>query len=103
MALPPPQEMAEALTPEKGAISAEERTSLLLKIAKAAKQQGQWHLACKKYTQAGDKLRAMKALIKSCDVEKITFFASEPARRILPCAALPQHALFIAATGVGVL
>jgi hypothetical protein len=41
----------------------------------AAKAQGLFHLACKKYTQAGDRLRAMRALIKSGDVEKIIFFA----------------------------
>lgn len=43
----------------------------------AAKAQGLYHLACKKYTQAGDRLRAMRALIKSGDVEKIVFFAGE--------------------------
>lgn len=43
----------------------------------AAKAQGLFHLACKKYTQAGDRLRAMRALIKSGDVEKIVFFAGE--------------------------
>jgi hypothetical protein len=48
----------------------------------AAKAQGLYHLACKKYTQAGDRLRAMRALIKSGDVEKIVFFAGE---RLLTC------------------
>lgn len=43
----------------------------------AAKAQGLYHLACKKYTQASDRLRAMRALIKSGDVEKIVFFAGE--------------------------
>ncbi len=40
-----------------------------------AKRQGLYHLACKKYTQAGDKVRAMGALIKSGDTDKVTFFA----------------------------
>jgi len=51
---------------------------LLLCCLQAAKAQGLYHLACKKYTQAGDRLRAMRALIKSGDVEKIVFFAGEP-------------------------
>lgn len=74
--VPITEEMAEALTPDKGALPAEERSALLMKIAKAAKHQGQWHLAAKKFTQAGDKMRAMKALVKSGDTEKITFFAN---------------------------
>ncbi len=44
-------------------------------MAKCCKRQGNYHLACKKYTQAGDKLKAMKCLLKSGDTEKITFFA----------------------------
>lgn len=34
-----------------------------------------YHLATKKYTQAGDKMKAMKSLLKSGDTEKIIFFA----------------------------
>jgi intraflagellar transport protein 140 len=48
----------------------------------AAKAQGLFHLACKKYSQAGDRLKAVRALIKSCDTDKIIFFAGEP-----PCQA----------------
>lgn len=51
------------------------RTNLLMKLAQALKRQGSYHLACKKYTQAGDKVKAMKALLKSGDTEKIIFFA----------------------------
>jgi len=73
------EEMAEALTPDK--IPGDEgegsvRSQLLFKLAKCCKRQGNYHLACKKYTQAGDKIKAMKALIKSGDTEKITFFAN---------------------------
>merc|ERR1712186_132223 len=39
------------------------------------KKQGSFQIACKKYTQAGDKLKAMKSLLKSGDTEKIIFFA----------------------------
>jgi hypothetical protein len=51
------------------------RAGWLTKLAGALKKQGLWHLACKKYTQAGDKLRAMKALLRSGDTEKVVFFA----------------------------
>ena len=37
--------------------------------------QRQFHLATKKFTQAGNKVQAMKALLKSGDTEKIIFFA----------------------------
>jgi len=73
------EEMAEAMTPDKaegeGADNSA-RSALLFKLAKCCKRQGNYHLACKKYTQAGDKIKAMKALIKSGDTEKISFFAN---------------------------
>ena len=40
-----------------------------------AKDQGMFQIACKKYTQAGDRVRAMKVLLKSGDTERITYFA----------------------------
>ena len=60
------QALAEALTPAKGEdpTSEEARKALLMRIATVCKNQGSYHLACKKYTQAGDKMRAMKALLK---------------------------------------
>ena len=51
------------------------RIALLKKVAKVAKIQENYHLACKKYTQAGDKMKAMQMLLKSGDKEKIMFFA----------------------------
>ena len=45
------------------------------KIAKLCKDQGSFQIACKKYTQAGEKVKAMKSLLKSGDTERITFFA----------------------------
>jgi intraflagellar transport protein 140 len=53
------------------------KINLLKNIAKVAKRQGSYHLACKKYTQARDKKKAMKVLLKSGDTEKIIFFASK--------------------------
>jgi len=72
------EEMAERLCPPLGARGAEDeatRISLLAKIAKCCKRQGNYHLACKKYTQAGDKIKAMKCLLKSGDTQKIIYFA----------------------------
>ena len=39
------------MTPDKSAAPTAERQALLRRIAKVAKHQGQYHLACKKYTQ----------------------------------------------------
>merc|ERR1719231_1426215 len=52
-----------------------QRSEILQEIAKLCKKQGSFQLACKKFTQAGDKLKAMKCLLKSGDTEKIIFFA----------------------------
>ena len=51
------------------------RNALLCRVAKLCKKQGSYHLATKKYTQAGEKLKAMKSLLRSGDTEKIIFFA----------------------------
>ena len=80
-------EMAERMAPEKapaadgaGGGGAERddprRLALLLKVAKACRQQGSFHLATRKYTQAGDRVKAMKCLLKSGDTEKVIFFAN---------------------------
>ncbi|ORX53869.1 WD40 repeat-like protein [Piromyces finnis] len=47
-----------------------------LKLAKTCLQQKSFHLACKKFTQIGDRLSAMKSLLCSGDTEKIIFFAN---------------------------
>ncbi|KOO26905.1 intraflagellar transport protein 140-like protein [Chrysochromulina tobinii] len=70
--------MAEKLAPElgqKGAETEELLNSLRLKVAKVLKRQGNYHLACKMYTQAGDKVKAMKCLLRSGDTQKICYFA----------------------------
>lgn len=69
--------MAEAMTPDKATMSQEERNLVLQRIAKVAKRQGSWQLAAKKYTQAGEKIKAMKALLRSGDTEKIIFFTGQ--------------------------
>lgn len=70
-------EMAKKMTLEKVKGDKEQnerRKRLLMALAKCVKKQGNFHLACKKYTQAGDKMKAMKCLLKSGDTEKIIFF-----------------------------
>ncbi|KAK6625633.1 hypothetical protein RUM43_005932 [Polyplax serrata] len=52
-----------------------DRNKLLMEIGECALAQGNYHLATKKFTQAGNKVRAMKALLKSGDTEKIIFLA----------------------------
>ncbi|XP_073915300.1 intraflagellar transport protein 140 homolog isoform X2 [Castor canadensis] len=71
------REMAEKMTVSKDCkdLSEESRRELLEQIANCCMRQGNYHLATKKYTQAGNKLKAMRALLKSGDTEKIVFFA----------------------------
>ncbi|XP_014248149.1 intraflagellar transport protein 140 homolog [Cimex lectularius] len=67
------EELAEKLSPEEGH---ENRVILLETLADCALAQANYHLATKKYTQAGNKMKAMKALLKSGDTDKIIFFAN---------------------------
>ncbi|KAM6951358.1 intraflagellar transport protein 140 homolog [Aplochiton taeniatus] len=70
-------DLAESMTVSKESkdLSDEARKDLLERIADCCMRQGNYHLATKKYTQAGNKLKAMRALLKSGDTEKIVFFA----------------------------
>jgi len=69
------EEMAERMTPEKNSMEPSHRAEILQEIGKLCRKQGSFQLACKKFTQAGDKLKAMKSLLNSNDTEKIIFFA----------------------------
>ncbi|KAJ8399837.1 hypothetical protein AAFF_G00405670 [Aldrovandia affinis] len=71
------EDLAESMTVSRGSkdLTEEARKELLEKIADCCMRQGNYHLATKKYTQAGNKLKAMRALLKSGDTEKIVFFA----------------------------
>merc|ERR1719420_1276659 len=73
--VPISEDMAERMTPDKKERDAAQRTDLLMRVAKLCKKQGKFQLACKKFTQAGDKSRAMKALLQTGDTERIIFFA----------------------------
>lgn len=70
------EEMAESITSDVAKLSLEERQALLHKVAHIARDQGSWSLACKKYTQAGDRVKAMKMLMRGGETEKVIFFAN---------------------------
>lgn len=72
------ESMAERMTPPKTKDEGEkkQREDILKKLAHVCKDQGEYHLACKKYTQSGDHVRAMKCLLKSSDTEKISYYAT---------------------------
>ncbi len=69
--------MAEGMTPPKSDDPAEQdrRVDTLTKLARALKKQNSWQLACKIFTLAGDRLRAMKCLIRSGETDQIVFYA----------------------------
>ncbi|XP_071962146.1 intraflagellar transport protein 140 homolog [Antedon mediterranea] len=69
------EKLAEKMTISKDDPNNDLRNKLLERVADICFQQGSYHLATKKYTQAGNKAKAMKALLKSGDTEKIIFFA----------------------------
>ena len=78
------EEMAEKLsTGDKfdHAMCQEDKVRVLNKIAEVSYQQGNYHLATKKWTQSGNRLQAMKSLLKSGDTEKIIFFANVSRQR----------------------
>ena len=68
-------QIAPPLRPDETPEQSTHKIMLLRLVAKCCKRQGAFHLATKKYTQAKDKLKAMKVLLKSGDTEKIIFFA----------------------------
>ncbi len=67
------EESAEALSLNE---NGETDIELLNEVASVCYRQGNYHLATKKWTQAGNRLQAMKALLKSGDTDKIIFFAN---------------------------
>ncbi|XP_035001907.2 intraflagellar transport protein 140 homolog isoform X2 [Hippoglossus stenolepis] len=71
------EELAERMTvTDSKDLSEDARKEVLEKIADCCMRQGNYHLATKKYTQAGNKPKAMRALLKSGDTEKIVFFTN---------------------------
>ncbi|XP_016956746.1 intraflagellar transport protein 140 homolog [Drosophila biarmipes] len=79
--VPVTEELAEMLTPEKGEFEEGTRIHILVQLGELLQQQGDYHSATKKFTQAGDKIRAMKSLLKSGNTDKIIFFANMSRQR----------------------
>lgn len=69
------EDMVEKLSPPED-MNPEERKEILKELAKALKRQGAYTLASKKYTQAGDRVRAIKCLVRSGDTKAVIQFAS---------------------------
>lgn len=80
-AVPVTESIAESLTPNKENFDFTTRNNILITLGDILQQQGDYHSATKKFTQAGDKIRAMKCLLKSGDTDKIMFFASMSRQR----------------------
>lgn len=74
--VPITETLAELLTPNKEEFTDYVQNGILISLGDRLHEQGDYHLATKKFTQAGDKIRAMKSLLKSSDTDKIIFFAS---------------------------
>lgn len=81
--VPMTEELVEKLTPSKEMEESDAigRNKILEGIGEVCMAQRQYHLATKKFTQAGNRVKAMKALLKSGDTEKIVFFASVSRQR----------------------
>lgn len=80
--VPITETLAELLTPAKEAVADEStRMRLLVGLGELLQAQGDYHTATKKFTQGGDKIRAMKSLLKSGDTDKIVFFAGMSRQR----------------------
>jgi intraflagellar transport protein 140 len=60
--------MAESIYPKEEDRRNEEHSQLLSCLAASCHAQGSYHLACKKYTQAGDRVMAMKVMCPSCAI-----------------------------------
>ncbi|KAL3079084.1 hypothetical protein niasHS_014866 [Heterodera schachtii] len=70
------EELENFLTPNKlESLPSGERSLLLEQIARCALQQGNYHIAAKKFTQSGNKIEAMRALLKSGDTQRVLLFA----------------------------
>lgn len=67
--------LADLLTPDKDEIDENLRIKILNELGEILQEQGDYHTATKKFIQSGEKIRAMKSLLKSGDTDKIVFFA----------------------------
>lgn len=67
--------IAETGTGE-GTEEAKRREAIIMRIAKLCKKQGQFAIACQKYTQYGKKAKAMKCLVKQGNIKAIISYAN---------------------------
>ncbi|KAH8866529.1 Intraflagellar transport protein like [Schistosoma japonicum] len=74
--VPITEELIEKLTPTSDHFTKKENCNFLIALGELCLAQEQYYLACKKFTQAGNRLLAMQSLIKSGDTEKIIFFTN---------------------------
>lgn len=76
--IPMTEEMAEKMTPPKvdDPSGKAARIEALKRIAQCCKDQGIYDVACKKYTQANEKVKAMRCLLKTNDSDKIIYYAT---------------------------
>ena len=70
------ESMAATLTPPTEGFDSAQRKEILSDLGRALKKQGSFVLASKKYTQAGDRIRAMKCLLRGGDTKAVIQFAS---------------------------
>jgi intraflagellar transport protein 140 len=70
------EELTEKLTPPESEMDAPNRKEALKNLGKVLRDQGSFVLAARKYTQAGDKVRAMKCLVLSGDTKQVIQFAN---------------------------
>lgn len=74
--VPVTDHLSQMMTPNKEEVPENVRLNILNELGDILQEQGDYHTATKKFTQGGDKIRAMKSLLKSGDTDKIVFFAS---------------------------
>ncbi|CAH8632121.1 unnamed protein product [Schistosoma mattheei] len=74
--IPITEDLIEKLTPITNHLSNHDLSNIFIKLGELCLINEYYYLACKKFTQAGNYLLAIKSLIKSGDIEKIIFFTN---------------------------
>uniref|UniRef100_A0A094ZRL2 Intraflagellar transport protein 140-like protein n=1 Tax=Schistosoma haematobium TaxID=6185 RepID=A0A094ZRL2_SCHHA len=72
--IPITEDLIEKLTPITNHLSNHDLSNIFIKLGELCLINEYYYLACKKFTQAGNYISAIKSLIKSGDIEKIIFF-----------------------------
>lgn len=74
--IPITEDLIEKLTPITNHLSNHDLSNIFIKLGELCLINEYYYLACKKFTQAGNYISAIKSLIKSGDIEKIIFFTN---------------------------